>query len=113
MSKYEKLGTFLLFDKVEEDRISKNFVAGQIQNNQVQQIHWLKKFDHSFSSMPDFVLDMNQEMEILKGLSNPALFRPADIVKDKAELAAVFEYFEGKSLRGVLQKCSQEGYPFT
>jgi TonB family protein len=113
MSKYEKLGSFLLFDKVEEDRISKNFVAGQIQNEQVQHINWIKKFDHSFSSMPDFVLDMNQEMEILKALSNPALLRPADLVKDKADLAIVFDYFEGKSLRAVLQKCSQEGYPFT
>jgi TonB family protein len=113
MSKYEKLGTFLLFDKVEEDRISKNFVAGQIHNNQIQQIHWIKKFDHSLSSMPDFILDMNQEIEILKGLSNPALIRPADIVKDKSEFAAIFDYFEGKNLRAVLQKCAQEGYPFT
>ena len=113
MSKYEKLGAFLLFDKVEEDRLSKNFVAGQIQNNQIQQMHWIKKFDHSLSSMPDFILDLNQEMEILKGLSNPALIRPGDIVKDKAELAAIFDYFEGKSLRSVLQKCAQEGYPFT
>ena len=113
MSKFERLGTFLLFDKVEEDKISKNFVAGQIHNNQVQQIHWVKKFDHSFSSMPDFILDMNQELEILKALSNPALIRPGDIVKDKSELAAIFDYFEGKSLRSVLQKCSQEGYPFT
>ncbi|MCI0414221.1 TonB family protein [bacterium] len=113
MSKYEKLGGFLLFDKVEEDKLSKNFVAGQINNNQIQQIHWIKKFDHSLSSMPDFILDMNQEMEILKALSNPALIRPGDIVKDKAEFAAIFDYFEGKSLRSVLQKCTQEGYPFT
>jgi TonB family protein len=113
MSKYEKVGGFLLFDKVEEDKLSKNFVAGQIINNQIQQIHWIKKFDHSLSSMPDFILDMNQEMEILKALSNPALIRPGDIVKDRAEFAAVFDYFEGKSLRSVLQKCSQEGYPFT
>lgn len=113
MSKYEKLGGFLLFDKVEEDKLSKNFVAGQILNNQIQQIHWIKKFDHSLSAMPDFILDMNQEMEILKALSNPALIRPGDVVKDKAEFAAIFDYFEGKSLRSVLQKCSQEGYPFT
>jgi TonB family protein len=113
MSKYEKLGAFLLFDKVEEDKLSKNFVAGQIHNNQIQHIHWVKKFDHSFSSMPEFILDMNQEIEILKALSNPALIRPGDVVKDKAEFAAVFDYFEGKSLRSVLQKCAQEGYPFT
>ena len=113
MSKFERLGTFLLFDKVEEDKISKNFVAGQIQNNQIQQIHWIKKFDHSISTLPDFVLDMNQEIEILKALSNPSLIRPGDIVKDKAEFGAIFDYFEGKSLRSVLQKCAQEGYPFT
>jgi TonB family protein len=113
MSKYEKLGGFLLFDKVEEDKLSKNFVAGQILNNQIQQIHWIKKFDHSLSAMPDFILDMNQEMEVLKALSNPALIRPGDVVKDKAEFAAIFDYFEGKSLRSVLQKCAQEGYPFT
>ena len=113
MSKFERLGSFLLFDKVEEDKISKNFVAGQIHNNQVQQIHWVKKFDHSLSTMPDFILDMNQELEILKALSNPSLIRPGDIVKDKSEFAAIFDYFEGKSLRSVLQKCSQEGYPFT
>ena len=113
MSKYEKLGSFLLFDKVEEDKLSKNFVAGQIHNNQVQQIRWIKKFDHSLSNMPDFILDMNSEIEILKALSNPALIRPGDFVKDKAEFAAIFDYFEGKSLRSVLQKCTQEGYPFT
>jgi TonB family protein len=113
MSKYEKLGAFLLFDKVEEDRLSKNFIAGQIQNNQVQQIRWLRKFDHSLACMPDFILDMNQEIEILKALSNPALIRPGDIIKDKSDFAAVFDYFEGKNLRAVLQKCAQEGYPFT
>ncbi len=113
MSKYEKMGSLLLFDKFEEDKDSKSFVAGQIQNNQIQQIRWVKKFDHSISAIPDFVVDMTQELEVFKGLSNPALIRPGDVVSYRSELAAVFDYFEGKSLREVLARCTQEGYPFT
>lgn len=113
MSKYEKLGNFLLFEKIEEDKLSKNFLAGQIVNNQIQQFTLLKKFDHSLSTMPDFILDLSQELEILKSLANPNIVRPSSFVQEKNEFAAIFEYVEGKSLRSILNKCQQDGYPFT
>jgi TonB family protein len=113
MSKYEKLGNFLLFEKIEEDKLSKNFLAGNIVNNQIQQFNVLKKFDHSLSTMPDFILDLNQEWEILKSLANPNIVRPSSFIQEKREFAAVFEYVEGKSLRSILNKCQQDGYPFT
>lgn len=113
MSKYEKLGSFLLFEKLEEDKLSKNFLAGQIVNNEIKNINLLKKFDHSLSTMPDFILDLNQEFEILKSLANPNIVKPTVFVQDKSEFAAIFEYVEGKSLRAVLNRCVQDGYPFT
>jgi len=113
MSKFEKLGSFLLFEKIEEDKLSKNFLAGQIANNQIHQMQVVKKFDHSLSTLPDFILDLNQEFDILKQLANPNIIKPSSFVQEKSEFAAVFDYWEGKSLRSVLQKCSQEGYPFT
>lgn len=113
MSKYEKLGGFLLFEKLEEDKLSKSFLAGQIANNEIKSIHMVKKFDHSLSTMPDFILDLNQQFEILKGLSNPNIVRPTAIVQDKSEYAAIFEYMEGKTLRALLTKCAQDGFPFT
>src|SRR6185369_11872490 len=111
MSKYEKLGNFLLFEKLEEDKLSKNFLAGQIVNNEIKNINLLKKFDHSLSTMPDFILDLNQEFEILKSLANPNIVKPTIFVQDKSEFAAIFEYVEGKSLRAVLNRCVQDGYP--
>lgn len=113
MSKYEKLGGFLLFEKVEEDKLSKSFLAGQIVNNEIKNINLVKKFDHSLSTMPDFILDLNQQFEVLKGLSNPNIVRPSAVVQDRSEYAAIFEYTEGKTLRALLAKCAQDGYPFT
>ena len=113
MSKFEKLGNFLLFEKIEEDRLSKNFLAGQIANNQIQQVLVVKKFDHSLSTLPDLILDLNQEYEILKQLANPSIIRPSAFVQERSEFAAIFDYWEGKSLRAVLNRCGQEGYPFT
>lgn len=113
MSKYEKLGGFLLFEKLEEDKLSKSFLAGQIVNNEIKNINLVKKFDHSLSTLPDFILDLNQQFEILKSLSNPNIVRPSAVVQDKSEYAAVFEYMEGKTLRALLNKCAQDGYPFT
>jgi TonB family protein len=113
MSKYEKLGGFLLFEKLEEDKLSKSFLAGQIVNNEIKNINIVKKFDHSLSTLPDFILDLNQQFEILKGLSNPNIVRPSAVVQEKSEYAAIFEYLEGKTLRALLTKCAQDGYPFT
>lgn len=113
MSKYEKLGGFLLFEKLEEDKLSKTFLAGQIVNNEIKNINMVKKFDHSLSTLPDFILDLNQQFEILKGLSNPNIVHPSAMIQEKSEYAAVFEYMEGKTLRALLNKCAQDGYPFT
>ncbi len=113
MSKYEKLGNFLLFEKFEEDKLSKSFIAGQIVNNQIQQIQIVKKFNHSLTAVPGFVGNLNQEYEVLKALANPNIVRPSAFVQEKSEFAAVFEYVEGKSLRAVLSRCHQDGYPFT
>lgn len=113
MSKYEKLGNYLLFEKVDEDKLSKSYLAGQFSGNQITAICILKKFDHSLSTFPDFIMDMNQEAEILKQLSNPNIIRATGFVQEKSEFGAVFEYVEGKSLRAVLNKCNQDGFPFT
>ncbi|HSP05669.1 MAG TPA: TonB family protein [Acidobacteriota bacterium] len=113
MAKYEKLGSYLLFEKVDEDKLSKNYLAGQFSGNQVQTICVVKKFDHSLSTLADFIMDMNQEAGILKQLANPNIIRANTFVQEKSEFGAVFEFVEGKSLRSVLSKCSQDGFPFT
>src|SRR5262245_43413590 len=113
MSRYEKIGNFLLFEKVDEDKLSRNYLAGQFSGNQITSTCIVKKFDHSLSTLPDFILDMNQEAEILKQLANPNIIRANKFVQEKSEFGAVFDYIEGKSLRSVLNKCSQDGFPFT
>jgi TonB family protein len=113
MSTFEKVGGFLLFERIEEDRLSKDMLAGQISGNQIQQVCVVKRFDSSLTTLPDFILDLNQEYEGMKSLSNPNIIKPSQFVQDKKEFAAVFDYVEGKSLRTVLNKCAQDGYPFT
>lgn len=113
MSTYEKLGGYLLFEKLSEDKFSKDFLAGQIAGSQIQQICILKRFDPSLATLPDFILNLNQEYEAVKTLSNPNIIKPTSLVQDKKEFAAVFDYVEGKTLRTVLTKCAQDGYPFT
>lgn len=113
MSKYERLGGYLLFEKIEEDKLSRDFLAGQVINQKIQQICYFKKFDHSLSTFPDFVLNMKEEFENSKSLANPGIARPSALFQEKSDLAAVFEYVEGKSLRSILSKCSQDGLPFT
>ena len=113
MSTYEKLGGYLLFEQLSEDKFSKDFLAGQISGSQIQQICILKRFDPSLATLPDFILNLNQEYEAVKTLSNPNIIKPTALVQDKKEFAAVFDYVEGKTLRTVLTKCGQDGYPFT
>jgi TonB family protein len=113
MSTYEKLGSFLLFEKLSEDKFSKDFLSGHISGSQVQQICILKRFDPSLANLPDFILNLNQEYEAVKTLSNPNIIKPTSLVQDKKEFAAVFDFVEGKTLRTVLTKCGQDVYPFT
>lgn len=113
MSTYEKLGSYLLFEKLSEDKFSKDFLAGQISGSQIQQICILKRFDPSLATLPDFIQNLNQEYEAVKTLSNPNVIKPTSLVQDKKEFAAVFDFVEGKTLRTVLTKCGQDGYPFT
>jgi TonB family protein len=113
MSTYEKLGSYLLFEKLSEDKFSKDFLSGQISGSQVQQICILKRFDPSLATLPDFILNLNQEYEAVKTLSNPNIIKPTSLVQDKKEFAAVFDFVEGKTLRTVLTKCGQDVYPFT
>lgn len=113
MSTYEKLGGYLLFEKLGEDRFSKDFLAGQISGTQIQQICVVKRFDPSLATLPDFIFNLNQEYEAIKTLSNPNIIKPTHLVQDKKEFTAIFDYVEGKTLRTVLNKCPQEGFPFT
>jgi TonB family protein len=113
MSTYEKLGSYLLFEKLSEDKFSKDFLAGQISGSQIQQICILKRFDPSLATLPDFIQNLNQEYEAVKTLSNPNIIKTTSLVHDKKEFAAVFDFVEGKTLRTVLTKCGQDGYPFT
>lgn len=113
MSTYEKLGGYLLFEQLSEDKFSKDFLSGQISGSQVQQICILKRFDPSLATLPDFILNLNQEYEAVKTLSNPNIIKPTSLVQDKKEFAAVFDFVEGKTLRTVLTKCVQDVYPFT
>jgi TonB family protein len=113
MSKYERLGGYLLFEKIDEDKLSRDFLAGQVINQKIQQICYFKKFDHSLSTFPDFVMNLKEEFENSKTLANPGITRPNALFQEKSELGAVFEYVEGKSLRSILAKCSQDGIPFT
>ncbi len=113
MSAFEKLGGYLLFEKLGEDRFSKDFLAGQISGIQIQQICVAKRFDPSLATLPDFIFNLNQEYEAIKTLFNPNIIKPTHLVQDKKEFAAIFDYVEGKALRTVLKKCTQEGFPFT
>jgi TonB family protein len=113
MSTYEKLGSYLLFEKLSEDKFSKDFLSGQISGSQIQQICILKRFDPSLATLPDFILNLNQEYEAVKTLSNPNIIKPTSLLQDKKEFAAVFDFVEGKTLRTVLTKCVQDVYPFT
>lgn len=113
MAKFEKVGNYLLFEKTDEDQLAANYLAGQISGNQIQQICVVKKFEPSLASVPAFIQELNHEYEAIKSLSNPNIVKPNVFIHDKKEFAAVFDYVEGRSLRNVLNRCSQDGFPFS
>ena len=113
MSTYEKLGSYLLFEKLSEDKFSKDFLSAHISGSQVQQICILKRFDPSMTTLSDFIPNLNHEYEAVKTLSNPNIIKPTSLIQDKKEFAAVFDFVEGRTLRTVLTKCGQDVYPFT
>lgn len=112
MSRYEKIGNFLLFDKVGEDPFSSDFLAGQIVNYQVQNVFVLKKLDPSLLKFADLIPGLTANYESVKTLANPNIIKPYVLVGENNDFAAVFDHVEGKSLRAVLNKCSQDNFPF-
>src|SRR5262245_65696803 len=108
MSKYEKLGGYVLFEKTEEDKFSKTYLAGQIAKQKVQQIVFVRKFDHSLSTFPDFVMNLKEEFEDSKMLANPGISKPVVLIQEKSELDAVFDFLEGKILRMIITKCQHD-----
>src|SRR5262249_9129332 len=113
MTKYERLGSFALFERIEEDKLSKTYLAGQIAENKIKSIHFLKRFDPSLATLPDLILDLKQQSEGLKALVNPNITRPSILIQERSEFGAVFDYLQGKSLRFVLTQCAEDGFPFT
>jgi TonB family protein len=113
MSRYEKIGSFLLFDKLGEDSFSSDFLAGQIVNYQVQNVYVVKKLDPSLLKSSDLIPGLTADYEIVKTLSNPNIIKPNSLLSDKNAFAAVFDHVEGKTLRAVLKKCSQDFFPFS
>lgn len=113
MSKYQKVGSFLLFDKLQEDQLSTDYLAGQISQDQIQNIFVLKSFQSSIAAIPGLVSELNQDYETIKSLANPNIIKPQAFVQDGDDVAAVFEYVEGKSVRAVLNKSAQDNFPFT
>lgn len=112
MSRYEKIGNFLLFDKVGEDPFSSDFLAGQIVNYQVQNVFVLKKLDPTLLKFANLIPGLTADYESVKTLANPNIIKPYVLVAENNVFAAVFDHVEGKSLRAVLNKCSQDNFPF-
>lgn len=113
MSKHEKLGNYLLFEKHDEDKVSRNFLAGQIINHKIQKFHQIKKYDSSVASSPEFVTGLIQSQELLKQLANPTLLIPTEVVHEKSQLGSVLDDLEGQNLKAILERCARDGYPFS
>lgn len=113
MAKREKFGKLVLLEETESAGLGPEFRAAKLGVAGLEKIVTILRLKPAVSSHAEAARSVMDQAKIAAQLQNPNVLKIFGIGKVDQTYYVSYELVEGKSLRAVLEKCRQEGFPFS
>lgn len=108
-----RIGKYLLLESQEETIIGASWRAGELENGKLARNLLADIIDPKLASKPGFLENYLSQSVISKKLEHPNIQKKVESLNEDGQLASIYEYQEGFSLSGVLNRCQTDGFPFS
>ncbi|MGD8897853.1 MAG: TonB family protein [Acidobacteriota bacterium] len=113
MALREKFGKFVLLEEIDAQHLGVIHRAARLGPAGLDRIVTLLRYSEAVSAHPDAPSRLAQQSRLASRLRIPGLVRVLGIGRVEQSYYASFELLEGRSLRTVIDRARQEGFPFT
>ena len=107
------IGRYLLLESQEETIIGASWRAAELSGGKVARNLLADIIDPSLAADAGFLENYLSQSVISKKLEHPNIQKKVESINEGGQLASIYEYQEGFSLSGVLERCQTDGFPFS
>jgi len=112
MALRERLGKLVLLEKLDEDGLGTTYRAARMKPSGLDRLVTLVRYSEAVSSHPDAAPRLMEQARTAARLQVPGLVKALGIGRVEQYYYSSFELVEGRSLRVVIDRAREEGYPF-
>ncbi len=109
----EKFGRFVLLSEVEATGLGTEYRAAKLGPSGLDRLVSLVRFAPALSATPEIAKDVLEHVKQAAQLQNPYILKVNAIGKIESSHYISYEFSEGRTLRAILSRCRQEGFPFS
>src|SRR5262245_36074617 len=113
MAKKEKFGKLVLLERIDQTGLGEEFRAAKLGPAGLEKIVSILKLQPLVSGKTEFARALMDQAKVAAQLQNPNVLKIFGIGKVGETYYITYELVEGRSLRAVLERCRQEGFPFS
>jgi len=113
MARREKFGKLVLLAERDSGDLGVEYHAARLSPQGLDRLVSVLRFSPEVSSHPEATARLTEEARSAARLHNPALLRLLGVGRVGTSFYVSYELVEGRSLRVVIDRCRQEGFPFS
>ena len=109
----EKFGRFVLLDEIETTGLGTEYRAAKLSASGFERLVAIIRFNPAISATPELAKDVLEHVKQAASLQNPYILKVHGIGKIESNYYISYEFLEARSLKTILARCRQEGFPFS
>src|SRR5688572_12456436 len=114
MTKREKFGKFVLLEEIDASGLGAEYRAAKLGPDGFEKIVTVLRLTPALSANAEGVKLLMEQVKLAAQLQNANIIKILGIGGRVGSPCWVsYEFFEGKSLKAVFNRCRQEGFPFS
>jgi len=113
MARKEKFGKFVLLEEVETCGLGTEYRAAKLSPTGIEKIVSVLRLHQPLAAHPEAVKALMDQVKFAAQLHHANVLKVHGIGKVDSAYYVSYEFLEGKSLRAVFDRTSQEGFPFS
>lgn len=113
MTGYQRLGKYYLFEEESKSPIRTSYRAGEVENAHLSGHVRLDVVQARLSAETTFVDQLASQNLASANLEHPNITRRLATIHGAGQLASVYEYTEGFTLKQVMDRSKEEGFPLS
>lgn len=113
MTRKEKFGKFVLLEEIEKTGLGAEYRAAKLSATGLEKIVTLFRFAPAITANADAARLLMDQAKAAAQLQNPNVVKVLGIGKVESSYYVSSEFVEAKSLRAILRRAKQDGFPFS